>query len=79
MGSVLGDVPIFAAETVFSLWSICENGYEILLDRDHKASGEYVYQAASSPSDREWKLDTAMMMRMEPSSGGMVSTGSEDC
>ena len=83
MGSVLGDVPVLEAETIFSLWSICENGYEIILDCDQirvrdKASGEYVYQAASSPSDREWKLDTAMMMCMEPSSGGMMSTGSGD-
>ena len=56
---------------------------EIILDCDQirvrdKASGEYVYQAASSPSDREWKLDTAMMMCMEPSSGGVVSTGTGD-
>ena len=77
MGAVLGEVPVLEAETIFSLWSICENGYEIILDRDQirvrdKASEEYVYQAASSPSDREWKLDTAMMMCMEPSSGGMV-------
>jgi hypothetical protein len=74
MGSILGEVPVLEAETIFSLWSICENGYEIILDCDQirvrdKSSGEFVYQAASSPSDREWRLDTAMMLCMEPSSG----------
>ena len=44
MGSVLGDVPVLEAETIFSLWSICENGYEIIWDHDQirvrdKASG----------------------------------------
>ena len=34
MGSVLGEVPVLEAETIFSLWSICENGYEIILDCD---------------------------------------------
>jgi hypothetical protein len=27
---VLGKVPVLEAETIFSLWSICENGYEAL-------------------------------------------------
>ena len=34
MGSVLGKVPVLEAETIFSLWSICDNGYEVILDRD---------------------------------------------
>ena len=29
MGSVLGKVPVLEAETIFSLWSICDNGYEV--------------------------------------------------
>ena len=60
------------AETIFSLWSICENGYEILLDateiqiRD-KSSGETVYRGESNPVNKEWRLDTAKMLCMEVS------------
>jgi hypothetical protein len=80
MGPILGEVPVLEAEMIFSLWSICENGYEIILDCDQirvrdKSSGEFVYQAASSPSDREWRLDTAMMLCMEPSSGRVDDSG----
>jgi hypothetical protein len=32
MGSVLGEVAVLDVETIFSLWSICENGYEIVWD-----------------------------------------------
>ena len=27
MGSVLGEVPVLEAETIFSLWSICDNAW----------------------------------------------------
>ena len=83
MGDVLGEVPVLEAETIFSLWSICENGYEILLDaaeiqiRD-KSSGETVYRGESSPVHKEWRLDTAKMLCMEVSesvrSAEMVET-----
>ena len=58
MGSVLGDVAVLEAETIFSLWSICENGYEIILDCDQikikdKSLGKIVYQAASDPENKE--------------------------
>jgi len=72
MGDVLGKVPVLEAETIFSLWSICENGYEIILDateiqiRD-KSSGETIYRGESSPVNKEWRLDTAKMLCMEVS------------
>jgi len=80
MGSVLGDVAVLEAETIFSLWSICENGYEVILDRDQikvkdKSLGKIVYQAASDPENKEWRLGIEAMMSFEPSSG--VSSSSD--
>jgi hypothetical protein len=74
MGSVLGEVAVLDVETIFSLWSICENGYEIVLDakqikvRD-KTTGRIVYQGASDPVNKEWKLGTQAMMCLETSDG----------
>ena len=78
MGPVLGEVPVLEAETIFSLWSICENGYEIVLDSDRiiirdKVSGEIVYQAASCPMEKEWRLGATEMMALKPSGHSTVS------
>jgi len=72
MGSVLGKVPVLEAETIFSLWSICDNGYEVILDRDHirvrdKVSGKIVYEGGSSPANKEWRIDTQAMLCLEAS------------
>ena len=72
MGSVLGKVPVLEAETIFSLWSICDNGYEVILDRDQirvrdKVSGKVVYEGASSPVNKEWRIDTQAMLCLEAS------------
>jgi hypothetical protein len=80
MGPVLGEVPVLEAETIFSLWSICENGYEIVLDSDRiiirdKVSGETVYQAASCPMEKEWRLGVREMMDLEPN-GDIMTTES---
>jgi len=72
MGSVLGKVPVLEAETIFSLWSICDNGYEVILDRDQirvrdKVSGKIVYEGGSSPANKEWRIDTQAMLCLEAS------------
>jgi len=72
MGTVLGEVPVLEAETIFSLWSICDNGYEVILDRDQirvrdKSSGKIVYEGASSPANKEWRMDTQAMLCLEAS------------
>ena len=82
MGPVLGEVPVLEAETIFSLWSICENGYEIVLDSDRiiireKVLGEIVYQAASCPMEKEWRLGATEMMALKPS-GDSTASGSVD-
>ena len=58
MGSVLGKVPVLEAETIFSLWPICDNGYEFILDRDQirvgdKVSSKIIYEGASKQSSQQ--------------------------
>ena len=54
MGSVLGDVPVLEAETIFSLWSICENGYEIILDCDQiRVRDKAGFGGARVPSSKQ--------------------------
>ena len=83
MGPVLGEVPVLEAETIFSLWSICENGYEIILDAERiiirdKFSGDIVYHAASCPTEKEWRLDAKEMIALEPSSNSMTTGSVEE-
>ena len=55
------------AETIFSLWSIRGNDYEVILDHDQirvrdKPSGKIVYEGASSPANKEWRIDTQAIL-----------------